>query len=140
MSKTAYASQPFNHKNLITFLDSTGRSLFGEHIQDLDTEKTIAVKNPAVVHAVPQQNGTMALQLLPAFFREFLGEKDANIIFNFPLLTIALSDPDTVFDFKVYAQYEGMFKSPDSVPTPAAHAVKAAPTLPAGKKVSMFDE
>lgn len=117
-------------ENVVTFLDATGRALFGERIPALDTHETVAIKNPVVVHVVPQQNGTMALQLLPAFFREFLGESDSSIIINFPKGMIALSEP-LVFDFKLYGQYEAMFK-----PTPPAAPAPQVET----KRIKLFDE
>lgn len=122
-------------ENIVTFLDATGRALFGERIPALDTKETIAIKNPVVVHVVPQQQGTMALQLLPAFFREFLGESDGSITINFPKAMIALSEP-LVFDFKLYGQYEAMFKpQPLGVP----NAAPAQPQVEA-KRIKLFDE
>ena len=118
--------------NVVTFLDATGRALFGERIPSLDTDETVAIKNPVVVHVVPQQNGTMALQLLPAFFREFLGEADSSITLNFPKSMIALAEP-IVFDFKLYGQYEAMFKpQPLVTPAPAQPQVEA-------KRIQLFD-
>ena len=122
---------PLNKENIVSFLDSTGRALFGERIPALDTEQTTAIKNTVVVHVVPQQNGTMALQLLPAFFREFLGEPDATYVHHFPSASIALME-NTVFDFKLYGQYEAMFK-----PAPLQEA--AQPVAP-GKEVKLFDQ
>lgn len=122
---------PLNKENIVSFLDSTGRALFGERIPSLDTDDTIAIKNTVVVHVVPQQNGTMALQLLPAFFREFLGEPDATYVHHFPVASIALME-NTVFDFKLYGQYEAMFK-------PAPVQETAPPVVP-GKEVKLFDQ
>lgn len=122
---------PLIKENIVSFLDSTGRALFGERIPSLDTKETTAIKNTVVVHVVPQQNGTMALQLLPAFFREFLGEPDATYVHHFPNASIALME-NTVFDFKLYGQYEGMFK-----PAPVQ---EAAQTPAPGKEVKLFDQ
>jgi len=126
-------NQALVKENIVTFLDATGRALFGERIPSLDTKETIAIKNPVVVHVVPQQNGTMALQLLPAFFREFLGEADSTIIINFPKGMIALSQP-LVFDFKLYGQYEAMFK-----PQPPTAPATSQPQVEA-KRIKLFDE
>lgn len=124
--------QPLVKQNIVSFLDASGRALFGERIPDLDTTDTIAIKNSVVVHVVPQQNGTMALQLLPAFFREFLGESDASYVHHYPRASVALIH-NTVFDFKLYGQYESMFK-------PAAASSTAPPAQEATNVVKIFDQ
>lgn len=123
-------NKPIDKSNIISFLDATGRALFGEHVPSLDTADTIAIKNAVVVHVVPQPNGTMALQLLPIFFREFLAESNNSYTYNFPKNSIALMQ-STAFDFKLYAQYETMFRPIDIAPVTLA---------PESKKVKLFDE
>ena len=125
---------PLVKENIVSFLDSTGRALFGERIPALDTESTTAIKNSVVVHVVPQQNGTMALQLLPAFFREFLGEPDATYVHHFPNASIALME-NTIFDFKLYGQFEAMF-----TPAPPPEVAQAVEPSPQGKEVKLFDQ
>jgi len=130
-----YSKNPLVKENVITFMDASGRTMFGEHIPDLDKDETIAIKNPVVVHVVPQQNGTMALQLLPAFFREFLAESDSSIIYNYPRTQVVLSEP-LIFDFKFHGQYEAMFK-----PQPAPGPTQApAPPAVNSKRIKLFDE
>lgn len=137
MTQNDITKAPLVKENIVSFLDSTGRALFGERIPALDTEDTTAIKNSVVVHVVPQQNGTMALQLLPAFFREFLGEPDATYVHHFPNASIALME-HTVFDFKLYGQYEAMFKPAQQIVTAAPQGVGGQPAE--GQVVKMFDK
>jgi len=135
MTRNDIIKTPLVKENIISFLDSTGRALFGERIPSLDTKDTTAIKNSVVVHVVPQQSGTMALQLLPAFFREFLGESDATYVHHFPNASIAIME-QTVFDFKLYGQYEAMFKPAPQVVTASAQEGASAE----GQVVKMFDK
>tara|TARA_R110002020_G_scaffold27694_6_gene89228 strand:+ start:286 stop:672 length:387 start_codon:yes stop_codon:yes gene_type:complete len=69
--------------NLVLFLDSIGRTVIGN--RDSETKTVLKVKNPSVLHVVPnQENGQIQVQLIPVFFKEFA---DPN------------SPPDTVWDY-----------------------------------------
>lgn len=103
----------FVKENLIAFIDPAGRTGFGERVPSLDTDSTIAIKNPVVVHVIPQ-GPNMALQLLPAFFKEFSASQEEPIVFDYPRGAIAITNNAT-FDFKLYAQYESMFAPPPLV-------------------------
>lgn len=103
----------FNRENLVAFIDQAGRTGFGERVPSLDTETTYAIKNPVVVNVI-QQGSNMALQLLPAFFREFSASQEEPIVFNYPKSALALTN-GAVFDFKLYGQYEAMFAPPPLV-------------------------
>jgi hypothetical protein len=113
MSTETPNTRTFVKENLVAFIDPAGRTGFGELVPHLDTDTTVAIKNPVVVHVVPQGQN-MALQLLPAFFREFGASLEEPIIFNYPKTSIALSN-NAVFDFKLYGQYEAMFAPPPLV-------------------------
>ena len=130
-----FIQAPIVKENIVAFIDSTGRSGFCERVKDLDTADTLAIKNPVVVHVVAQPQGNMALQLLPAFFKEFNAEKDTGIIFAVPKSFMAFS-VDAVFDFKLYAQYDAMFAPAPGAETLAAHSQPPAES----KRVKLFDE
>jgi len=61
--------------NLITFIDHIGRTIIGENLGDTDSGNSFLVKNPAIIHVQPTQQGQLNVQTIPLYFREFIGEK-----------------------------------------------------------------
>ena len=125
---------------IVTFLDTVGRTIVGEFVSSDD--KVLAVKNPVVLHVVPQdQSGRMSVQLLPIFFREFLGDKTGDVTFSFKKESITETDIDA-FDFRLQAQYVQMFNKSNIFVPPNAGEVAPAPA--AGKDspaiINLFDE
>jgi hypothetical protein len=103
---------------IVVFFDTVGRTILGERLDEDTTEQTLVVKNPAVVHILPnQQTGQLQLQILPLFFKEFLADKSEATVwkYNRSLITEA---KDLVFDFKLQAQYQQIF-APTPLVTPA---------------------
>lgn len=123
--------------NKITiFFDSVGRTILGERIDNETTDTVLTVKNPAVVHIMPnQQTGQLTLQILPLFFREFLADKSEPTVwkYNRSLITEC---KDLTFDFKLQAQYQQIF-NPSPIITPSTPGVAPAG---AGDVVRLFDE
>ena len=94
---------------MITFLDSVGRTILGEGDSAKSTDTQLAVKNPVVLHVERQdQSGKMSVQLLPIFFREFLAEKTADVVFLYHKNLITETDIEA-YDFRLKAQYDQMF-------------------------------
>ena len=100
--------------NLIAFLDAAQRTIIGE--LELETNETLTIKNPVVVNIVPQHDqatgrptGGMALQLLPAFFKEFQGDKNSPVIYEYQKTQITKISFAGGFDFKLYGQYAHIF-------------------------------
>jgi len=104
--------------NTITvFFDSVGRTILGERVDANTTDKVLSIKNPAVVHIMPnQQSGQLQLQILPLFFREFLADKSEPTIWNYNRELITECQ-DVAFDFKLQAQYQQIF-NPSPIITP----------------------
>jgi hypothetical protein len=124
---------------LITFFDTVGRTLIAEFVSD--TETHVTVKNPVIVHIVPnQESGQMALQLLPAFFKEFLADKSQDTEWTYFKNNITLSN-NPELDFRLKTQYQNMFSEiqvPDNnIITPQQ---AANPTEQTGEVVNLFDE
>lgn len=95
--------------DLIVFFDTVGRTVLGERVNAETTEEILAIKNPAVVHIMPnQQTGQLSLQILPLFFKEFLADKTDSTVWHYNKKNITLSK-DIVFDFKLSAQYQQLF-------------------------------
>ena len=125
---------------IVTFLDTVGRTIVGEFVSSDDV--VLTVKNPVVLHVVPQdQSGRMSVQLLPIFFREFLADKTGDVNFSFKKQTITETDIDA-FDFRLQAQYVQMFNK-SNIFVPPNGGELATPTV-AGKDspaiINLFDE
>jgi len=117
---------------IVVFLDSVGRTVLGEKIETETNEKTLAIKNPAVVHILPnQQTGQLQLQILPLFFKEFLADKDTGTTWKYNRCSITEAI-DVMFDFKLEAQYRQIFAN---VPVPAPQQPQGKPEV-----IKLFDE
>ena len=117
---------------IVVFFDSVGRTILGEKIVDKTTDKVLAIKNPAVVHIMPnQQTGQLQLQILPLFFKEFLADKDIGTVWNYNRDNITEA-VDVTFDFKLEAQYRQIFAN---VPAPAPQQPQGSPEV-----IKLFDE
>ena len=117
--------------NIVAFLDAIGRTLFAERVPDRCTDKEFVVKNPVVVNIGTTPDGKMSLQLLPVFFKEFLGDKDEDVVFTYNRQLVTIADP-IAFDFKLHNNYKQMFSNiilPDANPTGA----------PTKKVIDLFD-
>jgi frataxin-like iron-binding protein CyaY len=122
-----------NQNKIVVFFDTVGRTILGERIDTETNDKVLTVKNPAVVHIMPnQQTGQLQLQILPLFFKEFLAEKDSGTLWKYNRENITEA-VDVVFDFKLEAQYRQIF---------AATPVAPAPQQPQGSPevIKLFDE
>jgi hypothetical protein len=122
-----------NTENKIAvFFDSVGRTILGEKLEDKTTDKVLSIKNPAVVHIMPnQQTGQLQLQILPLFFKEFLADKDSGTVWSYNRENITEA-VDVTFDFKLEAQYRQIFASG---PAPAPQQPQGSPEV-----IKLFDE
>ena len=115
MSKTTETTET---TKLVVFLDTIGRTVLGERVDEKTTDIVLTIKNPAVVQVMPnQQTGQLALQILPLFFKEFLADKNEPTYWSYKRALITESE-DIAFDFKLDAQYKQIF-SPIIIPTSA---------------------
>ena len=96
-----------NENKITVFLDSVGRTILGEKVNE--DEKNVSIKNPAVIHIMPnQQTGQLQLQILPLFFKEFLADKDAGSVWKYNKNNITEA-ADIVLDFKIETQYKQIY-------------------------------
>lgn len=117
---------------IVVFFDTVGRTILGEKLEDKTTDKVLAIKNPAVVHIMPnQQTGQLQLQILPLFFKEFLADKDSGTVWNYNRANITEA-VDVTFDFKLEAQYRQIFAN---MPAPAPQQPQGSPEV-----IRLFDE
>jgi len=115
-------------ENIVTFIDHIGRTIIATHV---DQDKShLTVKNPAIIHVQPTQNGQLNVQTIPLFFREFVGEKSkaTGTTWKFNLQNIVLGiDIDN--DPRLLEQYNKLFTF--VAPSPAK---ESAPVI------KLFDE
>jgi len=117
-------------RNLVIFNDSAQRTIIGEGQKSESRDLTLRVKNPVVVNIVPvsvdpvngQPSGQLALQLLPVFFKEFLSNKESDVVYSYRFSDITMIEFDGDFDERLYSQYENTLN-----PMPTAPAVTPAP-------------
>jgi len=117
---------------IVVFFDSVGRTILGERLEDKTTNEVLTIKNPAVVHIMPnQQNGQLQLQILPLFFKEFLADKDTGTVWNYNRANITEA-VDVTFDFKLEVQYRQIFAAG---PAPAPQQPQGSPEV-----IKLFDD
>lgn len=103
-------------KNYITFIDNSGRSIFGS--TTAETESTLKVQDPVMIIVQQQENGQMSVQLFPLFFPEFVSVpegKERSCQFTYNKANIALGS-DFNIDPRIIEQYEKIV-NPTLVPT-----------------------
>jgi hypothetical protein len=102
--------------NLVVFLDTIGRTIIGNAVDQNDT--TVSVENPALVAVQPNvQTGQIQLQILPLFFREFQADRNVPTIWHYKKNNITFADSITFVD-QFVAQYNQLF-APVATPAPA---------------------
>jgi len=127
-------------KNLSVFVDGIGRTVVGELAGE--TDDVLDIKNPAVIHVVPnQQTGQISVQLIPLFFKEFAKQgTDDGVTWGFKKATLAVAS-NLELDNKLVQQYTNMY-SP--IATPNSGIVTPGDAAPAGgdqaKVVKLFDD
>jgi hypothetical protein len=118
---------------IVVFFDTVGRTILGERIDEKTNDKVLSIKNPAVVHIMPnQQTGQLQLQILPLFFKEFLADKNDGTVWNYNRANITEA-VDVTFDFKLEAQYRQIFANTPVAPAPQQQ--QGSPEV-----IKLFDE
>jgi len=118
-------------QKIITFIDHIGRTILGEEVK---TEKNfLLIKNPAIIHVQPTQQGQLNVQTIPLYFREFVGEKAKTdgTVWKFNLDTVVLG-VDIDNDPRLIDQYNKIFTAP--LATTGTTAPKS------DKVIKLFDE
>jgi len=114
---------------IIVFINHVGQTIIAESVQD--TAKTVKVKNPAILHVVPNQSGQLQVQLIPYFFREFIDptERNKGAIFVFDKDKVVTAE--IKLEAKLVEQYKRIFAD-----TPVQNATAA----PGQSVIKLFDE
>lgn len=111
---------------IITFIDHIGRTILAEEVES--TEASLTVKNPAIIHVQPTQQGQLNVQTIPLYFREFVSDKNKNSgttwRFNKNSIVVGV---DIENDTRLLEQYNRLFSG-------------AAPVADDQKVIKLFDE
>lgn len=86
----------------IALIDHVGRTIIGKVVGE--TESTLTVSNPVILHCQPQANGQLEVQTFPLFFFEFIdkGFKNQN---NWTYTRSNIVESDVVLDERILSQY-----------------------------------
>jgi len=124
---------------IITFVDQIGRTIMGEFVDVAPTgEKSdstsFIVRNPAIIHVQPTQQGQLNVQTIPLYFRDFVSEKNKEEgtfwKYNYATVTVGLNVEN---DPRLVDQYQKIFVAPSIIQTGAAPANGE-------KTIKLFDE
>lgn len=98
------------NKKLTVFLDSVGRTIIGNIVEETDNQ--LVIENPALVHIQPNmQTNQLQLQILPLFFKEFQSDKNNATVWTFNKSAITTST-NVTFAEQFVAQYNQLFGAP----------------------------
>jgi phosphoribulokinase len=86
----------------IAIIDHVGRNIVGKQVGETDT--TVTINNPVILHCQPEANGQLQVQSFPVFFFEFISkqERDKND-WTYSKANIVTSN--VVLDERIIAQY-----------------------------------
>ena len=124
---------------IITFVDQIGRTIIGEQVdaapsgEKADSDSFI-VRNPAIIHVQPTQQGQLNVQTIPLYFRDFVSDKNKEEgtywKYNNKTVTVGLNIEN---DPRLVDQYFKLFSAP---------VVAQATGEPAGgeKTIKLFDD
>ena len=125
-----------NKSKFCLFLDKVQRLVLAE-MSDKQTEGVFTVKNPVVISVGTDNANRMSVQLFPLFFREFLGDKTADVEVKYHINDVTLSNID-VIDFRLQAQHSQIFNKNNSFVAPQGQP-QAAPQTADGGVINLFD-
>lgn len=120
-----------NETKIITFVDHIGRTLLGEFVEDVDNGNSFIVRNPAIIHVQPTQQGQLNVQTIPLYFRDFVSQKNKDEgtkwKFHYASVVVGLNIEN---DERLVKQYQALF----------ADAPLIQPASSDAKVVKLFDE
>lgn len=110
--------------NINVFINHVGQTILAEVIEN--DSKGLKVKNPAILHVQPNQQGQLQVQLIPLFFREFIevSKRNDGAIFTFNKANLVTSDIS--LDEKILDQYTRIFAA---IPAAGENKTKESPVI-----------
>lgn len=121
--------------NLVSIVDGIGRTILGEKLNS--TLLSLELGNPAILYVTSDEEnkGRLSVQMVPLFFREFLGNKDSKVKAVYKDSQYTMLDVGE-FDPRMVAQYQQTFARAIPNQAPAS----TTPQTEEPKIVNLFDE
>jgi hypothetical protein len=126
-----------NKSKMSLFLDPVGRTILGEDVSDETDNNFFKVKNPVLIIINGDKTGKMSVQLFPLFFREFLADKESDVVLSYKKDNITFTNIETL-DFRLQSQYSQMFNKNNVFVPPTGQATPQQDT--GGDVINLFDE
>jgi hypothetical protein len=103
----------------IAIIDHIGRNIIGKFVGETDT--TITLNNPVIVHCQPEANGQLQVQSFPVFFFEFIdkSKRDQN---DWTYTKSSIVTSNVELDERILSQYS-------KINTPPVEAVTNSPRV-----------
>lgn len=96
----------------VAIIDHIGRNIIGKFVSETDT--TLSISNPVILHCQPQANGQLEVQTFPVFFFEFIDKNfRENNTWTYSKSSIVTSD--VTLDERIISQYAKINTAPESV-------------------------
>jgi len=108
--------------NINVFVNHVGQTLLAEKVSE--DKGTISLKNCAILHVVPNQQGQLQVQLIPYFFKEFIdpSEKENGVVFTFNAASIATTN--VKLEPRIQDQYTRLFTAAPAKPSADPQVIK----------------
>lgn len=103
----------------VAIIDQVGRNIIGK--LDNETDTTITIQNPVILHVQPQQSGQLEVQTFPVFFFEFI-DKDNRRSNAWTYTKSNIVTSNVVLDERILSQYE-------KINTPAEEPKQTSPKV-----------
>jgi len=117
--------------DIITYIDSIGRTCFGELVEQ--TDSSLRVKAPAMIMVTPNDAANMKVDVMPLFFTEF-SSGEAPI---FKYLNTQYTEVEVTISDKILVHYNAKINvKEESNPEPAATTLSDE-NIP---EVTLFEE
>ena len=102
----------------VAIIDHVGRTIIGEQIGE--TETTLSLQNPVILHCQPQQNGQLEVQTFPIFFFEFIDKENrTDNAWTYTKSSIVTSN--VTLDERILGQYAKINTPPVEAPPVASN-------------------
>jgi len=92
---------------LKAIIDHVGHTIIGEVIEDKDD--VLVLRSPAILHAMPNQQNQLQVQLFPVIFKEFLTGDSKKDGAKFHYKKCRIVETELELDDKLVNQYKLMF-------------------------------
>lgn len=117
--------------DIITYIDSIGRTCFGELIEKTDTE--LRVKSPAMIMVTPNDASNMKVDVMPLFFTEFSSGESPVFVYKGSQFT----EVEVVISDKILEHYNAKINvNEEANPEPTADLPKEEEV----PEVTLFDD